>query len=233
MENPRYIWCVAYINRTFLHTITKDLERFAPEVKSYIPTVRVLRKQFKNKKHFDEVPMLFNYGFFRLSYEDACNKDYLMRLKVSIQGIYSWLYNNDIPDVDEEGKYVNTLKVGTVKIREITMLKRAALLNSVYSSDDITSVGADDYIILKGYPFDNIPAQVISVNAKRETVTVRLLPDASTLFNEVEVSYSNVFYSIYSNFDDPTTDDHTLDAMKIQVPDDEFRKSLQNEPKSE
>ena len=196
-------------------TITRDLEKFGyDEVKSYIPTVRVLRKQFKNKKHFEEVPLLFNYGFFRMPFERACDKDFLMRLKVSVQGIYSWLYTNESGEKDEEtGKFFNALQVSVVKIKEIILLKRACLLSSIYSSDDLNGISKDDYIVLKGYPFDNIPAQIISINAKREEVKVRLILNEEGLFNEVTVDYSNVFYSIYSNFDDPTLTDNTIEGL--------------------
>jgi hypothetical protein len=227
----KYVWCVAYINRPFLSTITRDLEKFGyTQVKSYIPTVRVLRKQFKNQKHFEEVPLLFNYGFFRLTFEDACNKDFLMRMKVSIQGIYGWLYTNESPEVDEDtGMYFNKLEVATVRIKEIIMLKRACLLNSIYSSDDLSGICKDDFIILKGYPFENIPAQIVSINAKKEQVRVRLELGNGSIFNEVTVDFSNVFYSIYSNFDDPTLTDTTLEGLKDRSPR-EFYKAIHNTP---
>lgn len=215
METSKYVYAVAYINRAFLSTITRDLEKFNyVDVKSYIPTVKVLRKQFKNKKHYEDVPLLFNYGFFRISFQNACDKDYLMRMKVAVQGIYNWLYTPDQAEKDEEtGKFLNSLQVATVKLKEIVLLKRACLLSSIYSSDDLGAIGRDDYIILKGYPFDNIPAKVVSINAKREEVKVKLLLDQETMFNEVTVNFSNVFYSIYSNFDDPTLTDNTIEGL--------------------
>lgn len=214
MENYRYVWAVAYVNRTFLPTVFKDLQPFEDEgIRAYIPTVRVLRKQFKNKKHFEEVPLLFNYGFFRLPFHRACDKDFLMRMKVSVNVIYNWLYNNSIPEKDEEGRYFNSLKVETVKVREIAFLKRACLLNSIYSSDDVSKFGKGDYIVLHGYPFENIPAEILSVNAKKEEVRVRLLVNGDSVISEVTVNFSNIFYSIYSNFDEPNLTDSTLEGL--------------------
>lgn len=213
MDPTRFVWAVAYINRNFIPTIDRDLKKFGLiNIRAYVPTVRVLRKQFKNKQHFEEVPLLFNYGFFRMPYEDGCNKDFLMRLKAMVGGIYNWLYT---PDFSEEvdGHILARLMVETVKIKDIARLKRASLLNSIYSSDDLNHINKGDYIVLHGYPFDGIPAEILSVNAKREDVRVRLILGESNLFQETTVAFSNIFYSIYANFDEPLLTDNTLEGI--------------------
>lgn len=213
MEPYRFVWAVAYINRAFIPNIDRDIKRYKlANVRAYVPTVRILRKQFKNKQHFEEVPLLFNYGFFRIPFEDACNKEYLMRLKAMIGGIYNWLYTNDAAE-EVDGHILSRLMVETVKIKDIVKLKRAAILNSIYSSDDVNHLGKGDYIVLHGYPFEGIPAEILSVNAKREEVKVRLILDESNLFRETTVAFSNIFYSIYASFDDPTLTDNTLEGL--------------------
>src|SRR5690606_34035011 len=57
----------------------------------YIPTVKVLKKVFKGKNHFEFEPLLFNYGFFKVDYDDACNPDFLMELRSRISAIYGWV----------------------------------------------------------------------------------------------------------------------------------------------
>lgn len=213
MQPVKFVWAVAYINRPFIPTISRDLKKFKLDnIRAYIPTVRVLRKQFKNKQHFEDVPLLFNYGFFRMPFEDACNKETLMRLKIMVGGIFNWLYTTTEPE-ECQGHIMNRLMVETVKIKDLVKLKRAALLNSIYSSDDVNHLNKGDYIILRGYPFDGLPAEIISVNAKKEEVKVKLMVNDGGLIQETTVSFSNIFYSIYSNFDEPTLSDNTLEGI--------------------
>ena len=234
-----FIWCIAYINKVFLPTVVKDLVNSGfSNIKVNIPTVRVLRKKFKGKEYFDEVPLLFNYGFFRLPLAGACDKDYLMRLKVSVQGIYNWVYRPpfnapgksrtreftsvESGEVLEREELVSQLLVYTIGIKEIVRLKRIALISSIYGADDISQLHKGNYIVLKGYPFDNIPAEVISVHPTKEKVKVKLLVGGN--IGEAEVSFSNIFYSIYSDPDEPTPSDQTIEGLieKYQVRSDKI-----------
>lgn len=231
METPDYLWAVAYVNKAFMQHIPNDLITFGyGDIKYNIPTVRVLKKRFKGKSFYDEVPLLFNYGFFRIPIEGACDKDYLQRLKVSINGIYNWLYKSGVERVEETKTFISTVDpdfeiervslinqvlVESVRILEIARLKRIALENSIYSSDDITKLSVGRFIVLKGYPFDNIPAEVLSVHPRREEVKVRLLVgnDMGNAFSEATVNFSNIFYSIYSDCEEPQANDNTVEGL--------------------
>lgn len=237
--NKEFIWCIAYINKVFIPTVVKDLVNSGfSNVKVNIPMVRVLKKKFKGKEYFDEVPLLFNYGFFRLPFDGACDRDYLMRMKVAVQGIYNWVYKpefNTHPDVRvrslvgvdsgeiiEREQLISPLRVYTIGIKDIVRLKRIALITSIYSADDISHLHEGKYIVLKGYPFDNIPAEVVSVHPTKEKVKVKLLVEGN--FGEVEVSFSNIFYSIYSDPDEPVPSDQTIEGLieKYQVRSDKI-----------
>lgn len=244
MKDKEYIWCIAYINRTFMETIVKDLVNGGfNDVRVNIPTVRVLKKRFKGKDFYEEVPLLFNYGFFRLPIPGAINKDYLMRMKASVQGIYGWLYRSagalpktvesttiqNLTSVKsgeeieiETTKLVSPIIVHTIKMKEIALLKRVALMSSIYSSDDISALSEGTYIVLKGYPFDNIPAEVISVHPTKEKVKVRLLVEGN--LGEAEVNFSNIFYSIYADPDEPIASDQTVEGLinKYQIRSDKI-----------
>lgn len=240
MRDQEYTWCIAYINRTFMYTIAKDLANSGfSDVRVNIPTVKVLKKKFKGKEFYEEVPLLFNYGFFRLPIDGASNRDYLMRMKAAVQGIYSWLYKapRSLPavmsytqnlvgqesgDEIERERLLSPVLVHTIRIKEITLLKRVALTTSIYSSDDVTSLSEGTFIVLKGYPFDNIPAEVISVHPIKETVKVKLLVEG-TMAN-VTVNFSNIFYSIYADPDEPIPTDQTVEGImqKYQIRSDKI-----------
>lgn len=230
MEATDYLWAVAYINRSFMEHITQDLEKFGYDgVKINIPTVRVLKKRFKGKSFYEDVPLLFNYGFFRIPVSAACDRDYLQRMKVAINGIYNWLYKSGVERVEETHTLTSTVDdfeiertqlvsqvlVESVRMLEIARLKRIALENSIYSSDDVEGLSAGRFIVLKGYPFDNIPAEVLSVHPKKEEVKVRLLVgnEMGNVFSEATVNFSNIFYSIYADCDEPTASDNTVEGL--------------------
>jgi len=65
---------------------------------------------------------------------------------------------------------------------------------------DLERIKPGQYVKLEGYPFDNMPAEVVSINHKRKEVKVKLLMDS--IIQDVTVSFENVFYSIYKNFDE-------------------------------
>ena len=95
-----YVWVVAYISRDHIHSVESDLlERGFGSIRVYIPTVRILKKQFKNRNIYDYVPLLFNYGFFQIPYDKACNVEFLKRLREEIMA--HW---NETGLIDDEKK---------------------------------------------------------------------------------------------------------------------------------
>jgi len=204
-----HLWCIAYINKVFIHTIDKDLQSFGyQDIKFNIPTVKVLKKRFKGKNYYDEIPLLFNYGFFRLPIESARDQDYLQRMKVAVQGIYNWLWR---PKGLMSPHIKNPILVATIKMSELAILKRISLANSIYSSDDISGLSKGKFIILRGYPFEGMAAEVVEIMDKQEKVKVKLLGD--NLLGEPIVSFSNIFYSVYSGHDPDIISDNTVEGL--------------------
>lgn len=53
--------------------------------------VNVLKKTHKGKMQFEEIPILFNYGFIKMPSEFAYSRPFLNKLKRNISGIRTWL----------------------------------------------------------------------------------------------------------------------------------------------
>ena len=206
-------WCIAYINSHFLSTIDRDIARIdIPGLKSMVPTVKVLKKRFKGKTFFEEVPLLFNYGFFKMPTECCHNKETLTFIKSKVPAIYSWLYAEEPKRTPYTDKICPHPIVESIRYREIIRLRNLGLVSSVYASKDIANIAPGSYIVLKNYPFDGIPAEVIEIKPKKEELRVKLLLDSA--IKEVTVNFSNVFYSIYTEYEDPTTlDNYSLESL--------------------
>lgn len=209
------IWCIAYINRNFIELVSEELKEYGyDDIEAYIPTVKVLKKKFKQKQEFEEVPLLFNYGFFKVSFENACNEEYLSMLRQRITAIYGWvkdpssIIEKKPPLKDPKGEDEDEFKLhylekvpraAVATDEEVASMVKSAREMNIFSEEDIDSLKKGDYIVLKGYPFDDLPAEVVSISRKSKEVKVKLLLD--TAMSEVKVSFENIFYSIYSSFD--------------------------------
>ena len=61
------VYCIFYIERKFYKNINKELKaKGYSKIHAVIPEVKILRKAIKGKTYYDEVPVLFNYGFMRM-----------------------------------------------------------------------------------------------------------------------------------------------------------------------
>ena len=183
-------WCIALIDFKQVKTIPKGLTQMKIKHELGIPMVRVLRKRFKNKEYFEDVPLMFNYGFIKLPNKVAMNKDKLIQIKDRVPGVFSWMFTHKI-----KGYQVETVKNNVV---EYFM----ALANkvSIFSSNDINNINKGDFITLKGYPFEGLEAQIIDINykTKKSDVLIYIMEG----YRKVTVDFENIFYSIYTNFDD-------------------------------
>lgn len=199
------VWCIAYIDSELVTKVDRMIAKTGLPIKAQIPTIKLLTKRFKGKLFFVHVPLLFNYGFFKIPLEMAHSMDKLEQIKARVPVIFSWLYTHTDKQVDEEGHYIPRMQVETISFREIARLKRIALVESVYSAKDIDNLQEGSFIVLHGYPFDNMPAEVLSINTKKEEVKVRLLFE--TFARELTVKFANIFYTVYTDYQDPKTKD--------------------------
>lgn len=228
-----YSWLIAYINTSYIERVYSDLKK-NPEyrdIEVYIPTVKILKKTFKKENYFEDVPLLFNYGFFKIPRKYAVHKRFLEDLKTNVNCIFSWV-NDPLkvmgkkPNLRPDNKFTwddTHVPVATATSEEIATLVRAAYQTSVYDGDDISKLNPGMIIKLRGYPFDNILAEVVEVYPKKHKVRVNI-----EMFDQVKdvlVSFDNVFFTIYhsGSYDDSVTlasslglDEHLLNSKILK-----------------
>ena len=243
----KFSWVVAYINPDYIGKVEAELAKY-PEyerVEAYIPTIKVLRKTFKGKKHFEEVPLLFNYGFFKIPRTYAVHAAFLEEMKANISCIYNWV--KDPVKVIRKGPNIIKKRDGRMGIKysdwdvnyataspnEIAHLLENAFDYSAHDSDDIDRIKPGDTIILKGYPFEGIEAEFCSLNPKKKEAKVKI--QMFDQMKEVSVAYENIFFTIYKreNHDDSITTTQSLDFMVDNKTIDKvmFKKSKNEEDK--
>lgn len=231
-----YVWVIAYISRDYIHRVEDDLLEWGfGSIRVYIPTVRMLKKQFKNKNIYEYVPLLFNYGFFQIPYDKACDVEFLRNLREKIPAIYSWVTdptkvvsskprlrmdNKDIQskeeeEVNEEGikilKKVHQIpQIAIAREEEIVELLKAAENMSVFSDGLVEKLQVGDFLTLQGYPYEGMPAEIVDVNKNKKQVKVRLLLE--TMITTATVSFENIFYTVYADFD-KTCREKSLDEI--------------------
>lgn len=218
-----FSWCIAYIDASFISKVGAELAKYREykEIEAYIPTVKILKKTFKGKQTFEDVPLLFNYGFFKIPRKFAIHKKFLEDLQQNISCIFGW-----VKDPHKIRKKATNLKLGertfypekeipaaTATAEEISRLVKDSFNYSAHSSDDIDRVGPGSMITLRGYPFDGVTATVVEINPKKEVVKVKI--SIFDQMRDVEVSYDNVFFTMYhsKNYDDSVSIKNSLNAM--------------------
>jgi len=222
LQENDHIWVVAYISRDHIHRVEDDLlDRGFGSIRVYIPTVRILKKQFKNRNIYEYVPLLFNYGFFQLPYDKACDVEFLKYLKDQIPAIYAWVaditkYKKKKPKkkkVDEEPEEEETNADGIKILKKVHQIPRVAVATeseiielmkaaenmSVFSDNLIDKLREGDFLTLQGYPYDGMPAEIVDISKSRKQVKVRLLLE--TMITTATVSFENIFYTVYADFD--------------------------------
>lgn len=205
-----FVWVVAYINSDFLKICQAQLGKYKEyrEVEPFIPTIKVLKKQFKNKEQFEDVPLLYHYGFFKIPRKYAVHYAFLEGLQKNISCIHGWVKD------PLRGDMYNSVPVGTATSEEISDLIRASINLGAHSSDDIDLIKPGDYIILKGYPWEGLECEFLGVNEKKRKVKVRMILFMEN--KEMEVPYDAVFFNLYRNkgYNDEVTVKQSLDDMQ-------------------
>jgi len=202
--DSNYSWVIAYINRDFINRVEKDLNKFEEykNIKAYIPTIRILRKQFKGKDIFEEIPFLFNYGFFKIPNKNI-QTDFLKKMKDSIPCIHAWI--KDIRSVISNkpslitGKEkilrddINTYAVATNG--EISRIIQSHKNHNIYGKEDLDKLSIGSLVTLKGYPFEGMDGIVRKIDLKSKKVKIELRLEG--LIKEVGVSFDNILYTVY------------------------------------
>lgn len=230
MAKDKYVWLIAYIDSSKVHRLEKDIDKF-PEyqinIDAHVPMVRILKKKFKGKDFFDEVPLLFNYGFFRVPLVWAINRDILDIMKTNITCIYSWVTDPAKKDQTMKSSrlrkdILRALPYAYCDEETVKRLLTVAKKESIHSSENIENLKPGDLINLMGYPFEGMEASVVSVDKRGKTVIVEI--GSLGISKEVKVSFDNVFYSIYrGSHDEKYNQEKTLSdyQLKNQTSDEE------------
>lgn len=241
---PTHIWCIAYIDYSLIHKIPSDLKKSNQykTIKYVIPTVRVLKKQQKNKDHFKEVPLLMNYGFFKIPIIWALNIDLLNKIKSDVSCISNWVkdrgkttkkerkYKKGTEPGPKPGPTALQVPIATTTKRVIEACCETADELSIFSSEDINRTKIGDIITLMIYPFEGMRAQIREINYKTKKIKVALantFDEEETYDMVVEVAFDNVFYSIYQGSHDERygeeslLEDFHLNRRKPQYSEDE------------
>ena len=216
MSQAEYVWVIAHIDRKQINRLQKDLNKSNQYIgmEAQVPTVQVLKKQFKNKDFFDSIPLLFNYGFFKVPLLWALNDDLLDKIKKDITCISSWVRDRAKAhstkakyEFDEDGNYIKKyltykdVSVATVTELEVMRLVKFAHEESIHSSDEVDSLQVGSIVKLMGYPFEGIDAEILEIKKKQKKLLVKLMMDEellTTMSNtKVEVHFDSVFWSIY------------------------------------
>lgn len=210
------VWIIAYIDVDYIGRVSKELSRF-DNVEAYIPTIKILKKNFKGKAHFEYVPLLFNYGFFKLPKFMAFNQDFLAKVKDYVSCISGWVKDTSKlgPIARSTAKEKKDLApVGLASDEEISALLQIQEDLSIYNSKELKNLGPGSWITLQGYPFEGMQAEILQINYNTKKVEVALDTVGSGLLSNVIVNFENVFYTIYrGGYDDSLSSLVSLDEM--------------------
>lgn len=224
MKKREKVWCICHIDTKLYTQIEKDLKKEGyKDFKVYIPTISILKRRSKGKDIYEEVPMLFSYGFIRMPRELAFSRNFLYKLKKQIPGIFSWVKS---PEPLHQKKIKTRIQnaedwddfsiVATVTKKEIRRFKRISKENKVYSKYDIAQLNVGDYIVLRGYPFEGVQANVLEISLSEKQIKVKLFPNGGEI--EIWLPFENVLYSIYLDPDpDKLAYDYIEDSYQTQT----------------
>lgn len=223
-KESKYVWAIAYIDRDYLSTVEKQLSKFPEyfDVQAYIPTVRILKKRFKNENHYEHIPLLFNYGFFRLPLR-LINAESLADLKKNIQVIYSWVKDpinlfNEPPSLNRENKTIRRpiqMAVGTASDEEIARLINASHKLSIFDKEELEKIKPGDTILLRGFPWEGIPATVKHINIKKGEVRVEA--DLGSHIQDTILAFDHIFWSIYQGSYDENNHKKELSLEDLSI----------------
>lgn len=203
----KYVYCIFYLEQKYYQRIKMDLkERGYTHIRPIIPTVSVLKKTHKGKMIFEDVPVLFNYGFMRMPSEYAYSRPFLNKLKRDIPGIRTFLRDTKTMHerkkkarIDNAEDFDDFSIVATCTKEEVRRFKRISKENKKYSVDDLINLKPGDYLVLKGYPYEGVDATIKDVDFKNRLVKLILYPENGKM--EIRLPFDNVLYSVYQNYD--------------------------------
>lgn len=229
INSKKDCWVVAFIDSTYMHKVQDELNKYPEykEVEAFIPVVKIVTKTFKGAHKMQEVPLLFNYGFFKIPRKFAVHAEFLKNMQQNVSCIFSWVKDpvktaskklkelkaeaEEISHIDEYSDL--NIPVATATPEEISLLLKDAFSYSAHSSEDLDRLKPGDLIQLRGYPWDGVDAEIVEINFEKREVKVTI--DLMGRKQPVTVTFDNVFFTVYhnNNHDDSLSTIGSLDAM--------------------
>lgn len=215
-----YVYTICRIDTKDWRNINHELvEHGYKDIKCFVPTLTMVKKTYRGqRKEVEEVPMLFNYGFIRMRSEVAYNRNFLFHLKREIPGIVSFLKSLDSMHVKKKRRRVDNAedwddfsKVATVTKKEFRHYMRLSRANQVFSLDEVM-VNVGDFVVMRGYPLDGMPAKVLDFNYPNKTAIIEIYPGEGSVLS-MQIPLENILYSPYEHYQED------LLASKIEFQD--------------
>ena len=165
--------------------------------------------------------------------EKAFDRYYLNKLKRDIPGILSFMKSLDYRPkrkrlrVDNAEDFDDYSVVATITKEEVKKYRRMSRANKIFSVSDITRVAIGDYVVLRGYPCEGIPAVILESNLTTKMMLVKLYPEMDGSL-EIEVPMENVLYSVYHESDEYKMYSADYEVDLSQIPDGSTEEILMN-----
>lgn len=208
MKRTHYSYCIFYLESKYYKSINDDLrDRGYKHVKSIVPTVKILKgNTSRGERIYKEEPVLFNYGFIKMPVEKAISRDFLRKLRRDIPGIRGFLKNTETLFTRKKKARVDNMDifddfsiVATATRKEVRRFMKIEKENKRFSVEDLVSIKPGDYVVLKGYPFENVDATILEVDQNNKMCRLLLYPQNGKM--EIKLPFDNVLYSVYQNYD--------------------------------
>lgn len=208
MKRPPYTYAICRLDHKFWPYINQELkDRGYKHIRAIIPVVKVPLRSKAGHNDYKEVPLLFNYGFIRMSTEKAFNRQFLRKLKTQIPGITGWVHNTVTMHPRKQRKRIDNAEdwddfsqVATVKKSDIKFYRRMARSKNIYSKVDVINLKIGEYITLHGYPFEGMGAQVLDINLTTKYISLGIPMGKGNI--EVQMPLDQVLYSIYNDYNE-------------------------------
>lgn len=208
MKRPPYTYAICRLDHKFWPYINQELkDRGYKHIRAIIPVVKVPLRSKAGHNDYKEVPLLFNYGFIRMSTEKAFNRQFLRKLKTQIPGITGWVHNTVTMHPRRQRKRIDNTEdwddfsqVATVKKSDIKFYRRMARSKNIYSKADVINLKIGEYITLHGYPFEGMGAQVLDINLTTKYISLGIPMGKGNI--EVQMPLDQVLYSIYNDYNE-------------------------------
>ena len=92
-RSHRFKYCIIYLEDKYYENINSDLEkRGYDDIEAIVPTVTILKgSTSRGKSIYKKEPILFNFGFLKMSAKKAVDRNFLRLLVKRIPGIRGFL----------------------------------------------------------------------------------------------------------------------------------------------